>query len=146
MGKEEPLSETSDIYRAEISMYSLDYERYHSLLKKADELAILVLNEDPAALRPYFSVLLTIYINFRPLFLKGVDETCKKVISEINAEFEIWRKKNRGNLKFFPTSLAHKLFSFHSYLLTMKQLCGLGIKVEKEESFYKKLKKVSSLE
>lgn len=141
-----PLREIGDYFRAEIPMYSFDYERYHNLLQKADELAILVLNEDITAIRPYYSTLLVIYINFRPLFLKAIDEKCLLLIEEIEMLFEEWRRKNKGNLKFFPTKLAMRLFNFHKQLLILKQLCGLGIKVEKEESFYKKLKKISSLE
>ncbi|MFH8120492.1 MAG: hypothetical protein QXS37_06825 [Candidatus Aenigmatarchaeota archaeon] len=147
MGKSIDIDEKREMeyYRAEVPMYSLDYMRYHELLKKADELAILVLSGDASAIKYYYSCLLTIYINFRPLFLKGVDLTIRDRIKLINELFKEWEAKNTLKIKYFPKALAEELFILHAKLLVLKQKVGLGLRLEKEESFFRKLSKVSSL-
>ncbi|MEM2355657.1 MAG: hypothetical protein QXO00_04995 [Candidatus Bathyarchaeia archaeon] len=138
---------TLDIWRAEVSMGVYDYQRYHNILKLADEYSLRVLNKDREAIRPYFSTLFLFYLNIRPLFFTRLDEKLKIIIKEIEAEFNEWEEKEKNNLKvkFFPDALARKLLHFHGVLLILKQQVGLGIKVEREESFKQKLKKLSLL-
>ncbi|MEM5871275.1 MAG: hypothetical protein QW051_00210 [Candidatus Aenigmatarchaeota archaeon] len=138
---------TVDIWRAEISMGIYDYQRYHNILKLADELALKVLDKDRTAIRSYYSTLFLFYLNIRPLFFTRLDEKLKMLIDEIENEFIKWEEKEKTSLKikFFPDVLARKLLYFHGILLILKQQVGLGIKVEREESFKQKLKKLSLL-
>lgn len=138
---------TTDVWRAEISMGIYDYQRYHNLLKLADEYALRVLDKDVEVIRPYYSTLFLFYLNIRPLLFMRVDENLQQTIKDIELEFESWSKKEKENLRarFFPEILARKLLDFHGTLLILKQMVGLGIKVEREETFKQKLKKLALL-
>jgi len=145
--KEEPKKKSTwkPAYTAQYSMGELDYMRYDALLKLADEMTIIIkCRSTPEArseayhiVEPYYSVLYTLYLNWRALIrdLKKFDELFDKIDKSMND----WRKQT--GTKQFPNTLADSLVNIYKELLNIKQLIGLGINVRKEEKFTTKARR-----
>lgn len=138
----ERIGDIDSNYRAEISPWLMDYERYHKLLILADELAIRVQNDDITAIQPYYSILRQIYINFRPIMRLTSRKFFANLFDEVKKLFQEWKKEMNEQGKttaIFPVTLVEKLIILHASLLETKQLIGLGIKVERAESEEEKI-------
>lgn len=137
--------EIFDIYKAEYSMGQLDYNRYHKLLIAADELAILVMQDDVQAIRQYASLLVQLYVNLKPLIWKHNHKKWEEQRKSIIDLLQHWKKEGGGQQKF-PIKLKEELLKFHEDLLEIKQRVGLGVVMEREDSQSERLSKASGLE
>lgn len=130
----------------EYSMGQYDYERYHQLLIMADFLADQVLNKNVHAIKPFYSKLVTIYSNFRPVVYQTYRKKYETLQNECDRLIKEWGIKGYDEGKnLFPVSLAEKLIEFWQELLVLKQLIGLGSIVKKEESQKTKLDRAAGL-
>ena len=129
---------------AEYSLGIRDYERYHCMLMKCDELALQIKPPyiNPAAITPYNSILRQLYINLRPV----IDEANRKkvedffkVIEEQLLKFSGEMAKQNQKVIKIDTKLLVDLERMHMLLLEIKQLVGLGINVTVKETLKKKL-------
>ena len=129
-------------YVAEYSMGMLDYERYHYLLLRLDEIAVSVGSYNIDSIIPYCSLLKELYINLRPIMYNTVREKFEKWFEEIEKEkIKFWQNLNK-NKKEFPYRLTKLLEKVHIELLETRQIMGLGIKVLKKRSEEAKLKDI----
>lgn len=133
-----------DIYKAEFSMGLLDYNRWHKLLVLLDELAILVKEEEIGMIHRYFAVLHQLYINLRSVMYEGTRVIFDRKIEMIKKLFLDWKAQPLP--KKFPQTLVDSLVTFHQDLLEMKQKMGLGIIMERQETYEEKLARASGLE
>ena len=142
------MTEKKGKYAAEFSMGEFDYQRFHEILQLADKLRIEILNnfgKDAKMIRAYYSVLDTFYVNIH--FLVVDRERFEKMRKEIENLMNEWEKKNaKENRLTYPVTLVKKLLDFHKELLYIKQIVGLGIKVQRVESLKKKLERIADIE
>lgn len=133
-----------DIYKAEYSMGLLDYNRWHKLLVVLDELAVLVKEEEVSVIQKYFAVLHQLYINLRSVMYEGTRVIFDRKVEVIKKLFADW--KAQPPPKKFPQTLADSLVKFHQDLLEIKQVMGIGIVMERQETTEEKLARASGLE
>lgn len=140
------LPETKGTWKAEFSMGQYDYQRYHEHLVLADQLTMAVINHNTEAIRPYYSIIKTLWINFRAIVKPHFQERVDVKMREVDILFRQWKAMNVKNNKiFFPELLSTKLIDVYSDLLIVKQLVGLGMLVTREESEHTRMKRAMDL-
>jgi hypothetical protein len=115
-------------------------------LIEADFFLKQIENKELGALRPYFGVLRTLWMNFRPIIRKERRTKFKDGITRIEFLFADWEKicKAKGKV-VFPTTLILELRTFHADLLEQKQYIGLGIQVSRNDSEFTKMRRSAGL-
>jgi hypothetical protein len=131
--------------KSEFSMGQLDFERFHEMLQVLDKVAVRARMFESDSVIPFYSILKELYKNWRPIVFitkrQKIDETFDIVEREIiewrNAQA---RKFGGANSKMasFPIHILRKLEDIQTDILEIKQVIGLGIKVEKDLTQKKK--------
>jgi dsDNA-specific endonuclease/ATPase MutS2 len=117
-------------FKAEFTMWGLDYERLDGLLNEAHELAIDVKSGKRDFLVRWKNVVEEIYKFLHPLLY----ETAKR---KFDSEIKAMKATTDMN------KIIEKLDDLHTKLLDIRQIVGLGIPVTREEgSLKRKISKV----
>lgn len=133
-------------FKAELSMGMYDYMRYDKRLELADQLDIEINNGNTKAIPLFFAVLKNLYRNFRPIVYDAVRVRFDDKFSELKKLFMHWKYiESQEGRPQVPMTLMDSLGNFYADLLELKQMIGLGIRVERQESFDKKLKRAAGL-
>ena len=110
--------------KSEFNMALLDFERYDSMLRFADEAAIKVRIGKYEYIPSYYSVLKQIFINFIPFLHESAAKELDEKFRYVEKNMEIDKNKVR-------LSVANILEEIHRKLLILRQRIGLGLPVRK---------------
>ncbi len=100
-------------YTAEWGMWNFDYPRYDKLLTSADEMFLSVQNNNLSYIKPFYSVLLSLYYNWRSLIYGNRRKWFMGKFKEIEALIEHW-ESDPALLKKVPLSLIRKERALYS--------------------------------
>jgi len=124
--------------RAEFSMGQLDYERYHLLFLKADEIGVKLRTGYWSALWELKAVLTQIFLNFSPILQESslkrdIDDAYENLNAVSNGlprnrNYATEEQKKRYNIA------RQMVFDFDMQLRIIKQNLGLGIPVEQSKT------------
>jgi hypothetical protein len=127
-------------------MGQYDFERLNDLLKRMDGCAICVRMKDYHFLVPFYAVLYEIYMFMRPIIFESkraeYEDAFKKLDNMINTDVQSASQMEKQGVisqyKMNPGILktASKL---QMDLMEIRQIIGLGIQVDKQESNKTKL-------
>ena len=140
-------------FKSVYSMGQFDFERFHKILMRLDELAILVGTGEREYISMYYNVLRTLYRSWKPLIYdqrkEGDDvwarDDFEKAFRDIKPEIDRIRKNLSIGTRFsFRYEILDILDEIHSQLMLIKQLIGLGIEVKREFTPKQMLKKAFS--
>lgn len=138
--------ESKGNWKAEFSMGQYDYQRYHEHLTMADNLNMAVINHNVDAIRPFYSIIKTLWVNWKSIVNAVLQEKINRKMKEADILFRNWKAMNHTNNRiFFPEKLADILIDVYSDLLVVKQYIGLGMLISKDESEKTRMKRAMGL-
>ena len=124
----------SRIY-AEFNSSELDLESMRRLLDACDIIRIRNTMHDVRAIRPFHSMLNTLYYSFLRTFLSEAERTkADQVLKDI--EKQVYVKPSLINPRVYST-----LNNFHAFLIKVRQMQGLGIAFRRDESLKKRIER-----
>lgn len=134
--------------KSDWNMAYFHFQRYHELLKYADDCAISVLafnktGQYKPAIDLYYSSLRTLYINIMPNMLPDVIEKFEKLFKIAKDErLKFMNMTNPVNIVIFPTGLIDMLEEIHGGLVyVMYKHLGLGYPMIRNQSREKLIRK-----
>jgi len=130
--------------KAEFTMGQLDYERWHDILKSLDMISIRAMNGDVDALKPYYTLLKNLYMNWIAVITTEEEKTVLSMLEKARDDINIFLRsiKNKpGMVTGSPYGILDKLNHVHISLMKIKQKTGMGIKTIRHESRETKLKR-----
>lgn len=126
-------------FKSEFSMGQLDFERFHEMLFTMDKVACRARMFESDSLVPFYSVLYELYKNFRPIVFETKRKSLDDMFDTVKRDIIIWRNsqvRRLGNpnssMSSFPLEILNLLEKIQTDVLEIKQVIGLGIKVEKD--------------
>lgn len=124
----------SRIY-AEFNSSELDLESMRRLLDACDIIRIRNTMHDVKAIRPFYSMLNTLYYSFLRTFLSEAERAeSDRVIKEIGKQ--VYLKPTLINPKIYSM-----LNDFHAFLIKARQMQGLGIAFRRDMSLKRRIEK-----
>lgn len=120
-------------YKSEFNMGQLDFIRFDTILRRADDLQCQAILFKKEAILQYYAVVRNLYNNIRPLLMQNKK---LKLVKQYNETFdtlytkvmEWYSLKNKP----FPVRLYKVIEIMHGDLLTLRQSIGLGIVMERK--------------
>jgi len=134
-------------FQSEYSMGDLDFHRYDEHLKFIERFCGIINSKaipDLEDIQNYFAGLNTLYKLWRPIIAvpTKVNEL-DNAIKTIRKEKRVWERSNASGSPFstvLKLKISDELDSFHTRLMEMKQLIGLGIVVKRNLSMREKIR------
>jgi hypothetical protein len=133
------------IFKLSFSMCQYDFERFNELLKQMDFYAIRVACHDSVSMTPLYSVLWEIYKNFRSIIFESQRKKYEDKFKQVKTLIGSFSTTNQ-ELKAYgmnqvstENTILKLLDELQMDLLDIKQIIGLGIMVEKQETSSTKL-------
>jgi len=126
-------------FKSEFSMGQLDFERYHEMLMVMDRVASRARMFESDSIIPFYSILKELYKNWRPIVFETKRKTIDASFEKVDKDIIKWRNdqsRRFGNpnspMASFPIEILKGLEDIQTDILEIKQVIGLGIRVEKD--------------